>query len=82
MDERRTVYVMRSERDPLRHYVGLTVDIGSLLADHNAGKSAHTAKYRPWRVAVSIEFETTNQATEFRTVPEVRIWTSLRETAL
>ena len=65
MDDRRVVYVLRSERDPARHYVGLTADVRSRLADHNAGESAHTAKYRPWRVAVSIEFETTQQATEF-----------------
>lgn len=65
MTERRIVYVLRSERDPQRHYVGLTADVSSRLADHNAGRSAHTAKYRPWRLAVSIEFETTTQAAEF-----------------
>jgi predicted GIY-YIG superfamily endonuclease len=65
MDERRVVYVLRSERDPARHYVGQTADVASRLADHNAGGSAHTAKYRPWRLAVSIEFETQNQATAF-----------------
>jgi hypothetical protein len=26
MDERRVVYVLRSEREPARHYVGLTAD--------------------------------------------------------
>jgi predicted GIY-YIG superfamily endonuclease len=65
MDERRFVYVLRSELNPARHYVGLTADVPSRLAAHNVGESAHTAKYRPWRLAVSIEFETTNQATEF-----------------
>ena len=65
MAERRLVYVLRSEVDPARHYVGLTADVGLRLADHNAGGSAHTAKYRPWRLAVSIEFETTDQAAEF-----------------
>jgi|SRR5687767_3779350 hypothetical protein len=45
MDERRVVYVLRSERDhPARHYVWLTADVSSRLADHNAGGSAHTAK--------------------------------------
>ena len=65
MDEKRFVYVLRSERDPRRHYVGLTADVRSRLSDHNAGDSAHTAKFRPWRLAVSIEFEMANQATEF-----------------
>ena len=65
MDERRVVYVLRSDRDPARHYVGLTADVRSRLADHNSGESAHTAKYRPWRLAVSIEFETQAQAADF-----------------
>ncbi len=65
MDERRLVYVLRSERVPGRHYVGLTVDVRSRLADHNAGRSAHTAKHGPWRLAAPIEFETTALAAEF-----------------
>ena len=65
MGERRVVYVLRSDRDPSRHYVGLTADVRSRIAEHNAGASAHTAKYCPWRLAVSIEFETTAQAAEF-----------------
>jgi predicted GIY-YIG superfamily endonuclease len=65
MGEMRVVYVLRSERDPRRHYVGLTSDIHSRLADHNAGRSVYTAKYRPWQLAVSIEFETPAQAANF-----------------
>jgi predicted GIY-YIG superfamily endonuclease len=65
MDKRRIVYVLRSKRDPQRHYIGLTANLRSRVAAHNAGESAHTAKYRPWRLAVSIEFETADQATEF-----------------
>ena len=65
MNERRVVYVLRSEREPARHYVGLTADARARLADHNAGASAHTAKHRPWRLAVSIEFETSEHATAF-----------------
>jgi len=55
MDERRVVYVLRSERDPARHYVGLTIDVRSRLADHNGGGSALTLRSghlrcaRPWR---------------------------------
>jgi putative endonuclease len=65
MDERRFVYVLRSEQEPARYYVGLTADVRSRVAGHNAGESAHTAKHRPWRLAVSIEFETQEQAAEF-----------------
>ncbi len=65
MSEARLVYVLRSERDPRRHYIGLTTNLRSRLAEHNAGGSAHTAKYRPWRLAFSIEFETPAQAVKF-----------------
>ena len=65
MREKRFVYVLTSESNPTRHYVGLTSDIGARLAVHNAGGSSHTAKYRPWRLSVLIEFETTGQAVDF-----------------
>jgi len=65
MGDRRVVYVLRSEANPHRRYVGITSDICARLAQHNAGESAHTAKHRPWRVAVSIEFETATRAAEF-----------------
>jgi predicted GIY-YIG superfamily endonuclease len=78
MGEMRVVYVLRSEWDPRRHYVGLTADVRSRLADHNAGGSAHHAKYRPWRLAVSIEFETPAQAADFERYLESGVWKSLR----
>ena len=65
MDDKCVVYILSSERNQARHYVGLTADVRSRVADHNAGRSAHTAKYRPWRLAVSIEFETQDQAASF-----------------
>jgi predicted GIY-YIG superfamily endonuclease len=65
MDDRR--YRVRSEkrREPTRYYVGLTADVRSRITAHNTGESAHTAKHRPWRLAVSIEFETQAQAAAF-----------------
>ncbi|URW75109.1 GIY-YIG nuclease family protein [Sphingomonas donggukensis] len=42
------VYILRSVGDPEQHYTGLTDDLRARLAEHNAGRSAHTAKYRPW----------------------------------
>jgi putative endonuclease len=51
------VYVLESLADPARHYVSLSSDAAERrLACHNAGLSQYTAKYRPWRVLVSIEF--------------------------
>ncbi len=31
-----------------RRYIGISADVAQRLADHNAGISKWTAKYRPW----------------------------------
>lgn len=42
------VYILRSRSHPAQEYTGASEDLRQRLADHNAGKSAHTAKYSPW----------------------------------
>jgi putative endonuclease len=59
------VYLLESEAEPSRHYVGLTADLRQRLGDHNAGKSVHTAKYRPWRVVTYIAFSDESKAAAF-----------------
>ena len=41
-------YLLRSMRFPRQTYIGFTRDLRRRLAEHNAGQSAHTSKYRPW----------------------------------
>lgn len=65
MGDKRTVYILRSEHHTSRHYVGLTADVRQRLEAHNAGESAHTSKLRPWRLVVSIEFDTADKAVHF-----------------
>jgi putative endonuclease len=67
---KRFVYVLRSECDPSRHYVGVTSDGESRLDWHNAGPSGHTVEHRPWSVVVSIEFPTERQALRFERYPK------------
>lgn len=50
------VYLIESVREPLRHYVGITSDLKFRLRDHNAGRSPHTAKHRPWHVVAYFGF--------------------------
>tara|TARA_R110000772_G_scaffold18400_6_gene51419 strand:+ start:25910 stop:26191 length:282 start_codon:yes stop_codon:yes gene_type:complete len=33
---------------PDQYYTGLTNDVQARLAEHNAGKSRYTAKFKPW----------------------------------
>jgi predicted GIY-YIG superfamily endonuclease len=45
--------------------VGLTSYPKARLAAHNAGESPHTARFRPWRTLVTIEFSDTERARAF-----------------
>ena len=63
--DKRFVYLLRSESDPQRHYVGLTSDVPMRLRWHNAGQNTHTAQRRPWSLVVSLEFATESGARQF-----------------
>jgi putative endonuclease len=40
-------YILRSENFPDQSYVGSTGDLRKRLAEHNAGKSIHSNKFKP-----------------------------------
>jgi predicted GIY-YIG superfamily endonuclease len=61
----RFVYILRSERDPARHYVGRTADVNERLRWHNDGPSGQTIQHRPWRVLVTLEFPSERAAARF-----------------
>jgi predicted GIY-YIG superfamily endonuclease len=48
------VYRLRSVENPSRKHIGLTSNLRRRIAEHNAGLSSHTSKYRPWRLAAYI----------------------------
>jgi len=59
------VYVLQSEMDPLRHYVGISDEPDRRLTEHNDGRSIHTNKFRPWKVIVTIGFADASKASAF-----------------
>jgi predicted GIY-YIG superfamily endonuclease len=59
------VYLLQSERFPDRHYVGLTTNLQSRLAKHNAGGNPHTAPFRPWVVQTATAFTDQSRAAAF-----------------
>ena len=59
------VYLLTSELDPDRHYVGLTDNLETRLAAHNSGKVTHTSKYKPWRIEATIAFRDRPKAAAF-----------------
>jgi predicted GIY-YIG superfamily endonuclease len=62
---KRFVYVLRNTETSPRDYVGVTEEVARRLTDHNEGRCSHTAKHRPWRKHVVIEFSTEGAAITF-----------------
>lgn len=65
MRARDTVYVLRSQSQPHRWYTGITSDPIARLEAHNRGDSRHTASGRPWRLVVSMTFDSPEAAAAF-----------------
>jgi predicted GIY-YIG superfamily endonuclease len=48
------VYLLRSKTHPDQTYIGSTHDLRKRLTEHNAGKSIHTNKFKPWNLMAYI----------------------------
>lgn len=59
------VYILQSDADPQRYYVGLTKDLKARLIRHNSGQVSHTSKYVPWTVKTYVGFDDEAQAAAF-----------------
>ena len=59
------VYILQSESESERFYVGLTDDLRDRLHRHNAGEVPHTAKFRPWHIKTAIAFTHRERAVQF-----------------
>jgi len=59
------VYILESVEESGRCYVGMTSDLKSRLADHNAGRSPRTSRFRPWRLKRYGEFDDESRAESF-----------------
>ncbi len=58
------VYILQSTAAE-HFYVGITDDLRTRVAKHNAGEVPHTSKYRPWRVKTYVAFSDEKQAFNF-----------------
>ncbi len=59
------VYIIQSINNLKQIYVGCTEDLDKRLSNHNSGTTAHTEKYKPWKLVVYIAFEEKSKAYEF-----------------
>ena len=64
-DQKRIVYIVRSDREPARHYTGLTSDRPARLRRHNGSDWGYGARDRPWALLVALEFRTEATARRF-----------------
>ena len=58
-------YILQSETNPDRRYIGHTSDLKQRMVEHNAGKCPHTSKFTPWKLKLYIAFERLDQAQHF-----------------
>jgi len=59
------VYLIQSLSDNKQRYVGCTSDLKQRLADHNAGRSPHTKKFKPWALVTYVAFSDAPKAEAF-----------------
>ena len=59
------VYIIRSRAFRDQEHTGASEDPKQRVADHNAGKSTHTAKYMPWDLVWYCAFPDKYKALEF-----------------
>lgn len=59
------VYLIQSESEPDRKYIGFSSDVHKRLAAHNRGDSKHTNKYKPWKIVAYHAFVDKRKAQEF-----------------
>ena len=50
------VYILTSEQDPTKIYIGKTSNLEKRLSEHNRGESHYTKTYAPWKVETYIAF--------------------------
>ena len=58
------VYIIQSVDFPEQEYVGATSDLKRRLPEHDAGKSAHTAKFKPSKLVWYCGFPDKHRALE------------------
>ncbi|MBI4625562.1 MAG: GIY-YIG nuclease family protein [Verrucomicrobia bacterium] len=51
-----SIRLIESASDRGRHYVGQTGELKARLAQHNAGKSIHPCRYKPWNLVCYLGF--------------------------
>ena len=58
----RTVYILQSQSDPERYYVGQTTALDIRILEHQTSLSGYTSEHGPWQLTVAIQFRDATRA--------------------
>ena len=59
------VYILSSDKDPNRIYIGLTTDVERRVSEHNRAQSGYSKQYAPWNLESYITFKDKPLAEKF-----------------
>jgi putative endonuclease len=59
------VYILQSEKETKRFYIGSCEDLHARLKKHNAGEVPYTSKFRPWKIKTAVAFVDRERAFDF-----------------
>ncbi len=58
------IYLLRSQTNVRKLYIGYTNDLERRLAEHNRATNGHTAKFKPWEMIYYEAYRTQSLAIE------------------
>ena len=59
------VYILLSEKNPKKTYIGLTEDIDRRISEHNRAKSGYAKQFSPWALESYMAFKDKSRAEKF-----------------
>ncbi|MCG2726980.1 MAG: GIY-YIG nuclease family protein [Elusimicrobia bacterium] len=59
------VYILTSQKNPQKIYIGKTNNLSKRLSEHNRGESQYTKTFAPWKLETYIAFSNENSALNF-----------------
>ena len=59
------VYVLISQKNRNKYYIGLTSNLEKRLREHNSTQSYYSKRYAPWKVETYITFRNKDLAEKF-----------------
>ena len=59
------VYILISQKDPNRYYIGLTDNLEKRLKRHNSSQSYYSKRYAPWQTEAYVAFNNRKLAEKF-----------------